>query len=261
MQKAKEIALQSCSQAMTFDRVKSYNSTKGELSGFDCPKCHNKGNFMVVINGEEIIRPCECMEKRRMLKAIHDSGLSTVLSQYTFGNFIDNEDWQKRVKQKALDYISDSSGKWFYIGGQVGAGKTHICTAIVGQFIKAGYNAKYMMWRDEIVKLKAMRNSEDFDNLIAEYKRIKVLYIDDMFKTEQGKQPTQSDIDIAFEIINYRYMHKDLITIFSCEKKVGELLDIDEAVGSRIYERTKEYNIPIGRDRTRNYRLRGINND
>lgn len=259
MQKAREIASQTCSQEMTFDRVKSYNDTKGTLTGYDCTECHNKGNLMYLSDdGEERLRPCECMEKRQMLKAIHDSGLATVLSQYTFANFIANEDWQKRVKQKALDYISDSSGKWFYIGGQVGAGKTHICTAIVGRFIKAGYNAKYMMWRDEIVKLKAMRNSEDFENLIAEYKRIKVLYIDDMFKTEQGKQPTQSDIDIAFEIINYRYMHKDLITIFSCEKKVGELLDIDEAVGSRIYERTKEYNIPIGRDKSRNYRLREV---
>lgn len=256
MKKAREIALLTSTQKTTFDRVSIYNNSKGALTGYDCPKCHNKGNYMTLKDDEEILRPCECMEKRKMLKAIHDSGLETVLSQYTFKNFSADEDWQKRIKQKALDYISDSSGKWFYIGGQVGSGKTHICTAIVGQFIKSGCNAKYMMWRDEIVKLKAIRNSEDFENLIADYKRIKVLYIDDMFKTEQGKQPTQADIDIAFEIINYRYIHKDLITIFSCEKKVGELLDIDEAVGSRIYERTKEYNIPIGRNISRNYRLK-----
>ena len=258
MKKAREIALLTSTQKTTFDRVSIYNNSKGTLTGYDCPKCHNKGNYMTLKDDEEILRPCECMEKRKMLKAIHDSGLETVLSQYTFKNFSANEDWQKRIKQKALDYISDSSGKWFYIGGQVGSGKTHICTAIVGQFIKSGCNAKYMMWRDEIVKLKAMRNSEDFDKTIADYKRIKVLYIDDMFKTEQGKQPTQADIDIAFEIINYRYILKDLITIFSCEKKVGELLDIDEAVGSRIYERTKEYNIPIGRDSSRNYRLKDV---
>ncbi len=257
MKKAREIASQNCSQSMTFNRIEAYNDTNGNLSGFDCPICKNKGNIMVLVNGEEMIRDCECMSKRRMLIEIKKSGLEEVMNQYTFKNFLTNEDWQKKVKQKALDYISDSSGKWFYIGGQVGAGKTHICTAIVGKFIESGYIAKYMMWRDEIVKLKANRNSEGFDDQINCYKKVQVLYIDDLFKTERGKQPTQADIDIAFEIINYRYMHKDLITIFSAERKVGELLDIDEAVGSRIYERTKEYNIPIAIDKSRNYRLRG----
>lgn len=124
------------------------------------------------------------------------------------------------------------------------------------KLIEAGYTAKYMMWRDEIVTLKAMRNSEEFERLISDYKRIQVLYIDDLFKTVQGKQPTQADIDIAFEIINYRYMHKDLITIFSCEKFTGEITKIDEAVGSRIVQRAKGYNLAIAKEEKRNYRLK-----
>lgn len=239
----------------SFDRVSIYNNSEGTLTGYDCPKCHNKGNYMFLRDGEELIRDCECMAKRKMLRAIHNSGLEETLSECRFDNYIAEEDWQKNIKNKAMKFVEDNEGKWFYIGGQVGSGKTHICTAIVGKLIEAGYNAKYMMWRDEIVKLKAMRNSEDFENLIAEYKRIKVLYIDDLFKTEQGKQPTQADIDIAFEIINYRYIHKDLITIFSCEKSTGELTDIDEAVGSRIVQRSRDYNLAIAKDRSRNYRL------
>ncbi|MDE6148589.1 MAG: ATP-binding protein [Ruminococcus sp.] len=240
----------------SFDRVSIYNNSKGTLTGYDCPKCHNKGNYMAVLNDEEILRPCECMEKRKMLKAIHESGLEEILSQCTFDSFEATEDWQKNIKYKAVKYAEDNEGKWFYIGGQVGSGKTHICTAIVGKLIKAGHNAKYMMWRDEIVRLKAMRNSEDFDDMIAEYKKIKVLYIDDLFKTVQGKQPTQADIDIAFEIINYRYIHKDLITIFSCEKYIDEITEIDEAVGSRINQKARGFNLAVAFDKSRNYRLK-----
>ena len=42
-----------------------------------------------------------------------------------------------------------------FIGGQVGAGKTHLCTAMVGEFLKRGISAKYMLWRDDALKLKA----------------------------------------------------------------------------------------------------------
>lgn len=241
----------------SFDRISIYNSSKGKLTGFNCPKCHNKGSIMYLSDdGEERLRPCECMEKRRMLKAIHESGLEEALSRCRFDNFNAEQDWQKNMKYKAMQFVNDNNGKWFFIGGQVGSGKTHICTAIVGKLIEAGYTAKYMMWRDEIVTLKAMRNSEEFERLISDYKRIQVLYIDDLFKTVQGKQPTQADIDIAFEIINYRYMHKGLITIFSCEKGTGEIIKIDEAVGSRIVQRAKGYNLAIAKEEKRNYRLK-----
>ena len=67
--------------------------------------------------------------------------------------------------------------------------------------------------------------------------------------------PTQADVNLAFEIINYRYNDPQLITVISCERDVTELLDIDEAVGSRIYQRTKKYNISVSADNKKNYRL------
>ena len=46
-----------------------------------------------------------------------------------------------------------------------------------------------------------------------------------------GKPITQGDINIAFEIINYRYIN-DLITIISSELLLDEIINIDEATGS-----------------------------
>lgn len=41
-----------------------------------------------------------------------------------------------------------------------------------------------------------------------------------------------------FEIVNFRYFN-NLPVIVSCEKRIEELLDIDEAVRSRLIEMSK----------------------
>lgn len=58
-----------------------------------------------------------------------------------------------------------------------------------------------------------------------------MLYIDDLLK---GKI-TESDVNILYEIVNYRYMNK-LPLIISTEKSVSALLDFDEAIASRMLE-------------------------
>lgn len=140
------------------------------------------------------------------------------------------------------------------------SGKTHLCTAICREFLLAGRKVLYMLWRDEIVQLKAnVNDAEAYRKIIDKYKTADVLYIDDLFKTgktadQQNQKPTAADINAAFEIINYRYNNPALLTIISTELSEDELLDIDEAVGSRIYERAKA--ITIAKDRSRNYRIR-----
>jgi DNA replication protein DnaC len=89
-----------------------------------------------------------------------------------------------------------------------------------------------------------------------EYKNVKVLYIDDFYKTDSENKPTQADKNIAFELLNFRYNNPDSITIISSELQIRDLLAIDEAVGSRIYERSKDYQINIAPDINKNYRLR-----
>jgi DNA replication protein DnaC len=161
------------------------------------------------------------------------------------------------VVAKAKEYVGEPKG-WFYMGGQVGCGKTHICTSIVRELIEAGNEARYMLWREVSTKLKAcVNNPEEYAGIIEPLKTVKVLYIDDFWKTNTDK-PTTADANLAFEILNARYNRKDLITIISSEYYLCELADIDEAVGSRIYERAKENRLDIARDKSRNYRSRGM---
>ena len=86
-----------------------------------------------------------------------------------------------------------------------------------------------------------------------------VLYIDDLFKIGKGQdgrkqRPTSADVNLAFEILNYRYNKPTCITIISSELYAEDILDIDEAIGSRIYERAKIVN--ISNDRAKNQRIK-----
>ena len=98
-----------------------------------------------------------------------------------------------------------------------------------------------MLWRDDSVKLKATVNDDsEYERLIRPLKTCDVLYIDDLYKGGAS----EADKKLAFELLNYRYNGK-LITIISTERLIPDLLNIDEATGSRIYQRSRDSNLTI----------------
>ncbi len=234
-----------------------YNSLEGDLTGYDCPKCKNKGWIGVVTGETWSMAPCECRSIRNSMSRIHESGLADAVREYTFKSYRADEPWQRDVLTKAVEFAKAPEG-WFYIGGQVGSGKTHICTAITAHLMKKGKEAVYMRWIDDTVKLKALKGyDEDYSRRVDKFKDAEVLYIDDFFKTEKGQRPTAADVNIAFELLNHRYNSRRLITIISSERTLKELLDVDEAIGSRIKQRCGGNYIQVERSSDRNYRLRG----
>ena len=253
----------------------TYNETVGDLNeqdGYDCPICKNKGFIAVPAKSEfgagywyEENRYCKCQKVRSTIRRLNKSGLKNIIRDYTFKSFETETDWQKAVKEAAVRFVQDADHSWFFIGGTSGCGKTHICTAIAGYYLKHEKSVKYMLWRDDVVKLKAsVTDAEEYSRMIEELKKTEVLYIDDLFKTGKSddgypQRPTAADINFALEILNYRYNNPKLITIVSSECMLTDILDIDEAVGGRIAERTSScgYGFSIKPDRTKNYRLKG----
>lgn len=253
-------------------RCDMMNNDKGNLNefdGYDCPLCNNRGgHYEARQQGGywyEVMVLCKCDNIRRALRRLNKSGLKNIVDK-KFDNFEATTEWQKKIKATAMDYCKNGKGKWLFIGGQSGAGKTHLCTAAAINLLKQGYSTKYMLWRDEAVALKsAVNDSEVYHNLIAPIKDADVLYIDDLFKTGKGndgkyQQPTGADINLAFEIINYRSINKKPYTIISSECTIAQLLSIDEAVGGRIAEMAVQqgYGFSINPDTNKNYRLKGI---
>ena len=247
-------------------KVDDWNKTPGnrnEEDGYDCKICKNKGTIAKLLesNGtySHCFADCQCVDTRNSIMRMKRSGLKDIIKDYTFDKFQDTEPWQKSIKAAAMEYAKNPQG-WFFLGGQPGAGKTHLCTAICREFLLTGKRVRYMLWRDDIVKIKgAVTDSEEYSKQIDQFKTVEVLYIDDLFKTGKDKdnniqKPTGADVNVAFEILNYRYNNPNLLTILSSELTEDELLDIDEAIGSRIYERAKAFT--IGKSRDRNYRIK-----
>lgn len=234
--------------------VDEYNSRVGNLKGYDCPKCNNRGAFYKLTdNGMNwCVVSCECMKVRKELSLIEQSGLGESLERCTLESFKTETDLQKVMKQKAESYLADYGNKWLFYGGQVGSGKTHICTAVVGELLHRGIPSKYVRWKEIARKLKQVRfDEQEYDEQMRGLEDIEVLYIDDLFKGN----PTEADIGIAYDILNYRYGERKP-TIISSEKTVDKIMDIDEAVGSRIIEMSKGYCLGISKDESKNMRLR-----
>lgn len=241
-----------------------FNQLVGKLTDYDCPKCKNKGLIYKAVERTDVFgsrrcevvsAECECMKVRNEIRRIKQSGISRLIQKNTFDNYRTVDDWQHYIMITARRYVNNPEG-WFYIGGQPGCGKTHICTAIVGELLKQGKEAKYMLWQDDITTLKQVVNDNSaYDSLIGQFKKAEILYIDDFFKARQGNKVSAADINMTFKIINYRY-NEGLNTIISSELSVFDIAEIDEALGSRIAEMCRENVIFIKPDRFKNYRYK-----
>lgn len=222
-------------------RVEIFNAQPGTLDdGYDCPLCLNRGDSMILTDDGEIrCAPCPCMAKRKSIRYIQRSGLSELLTRYTLDSWKCREPWQKNLLETALRYARNPEG-WMYLAGRPGTGKTHICTAVCGLLMDKGLETRYMLWRDVSVKAKALVNDYDrYEELLQPLIESPVLYIDDFFKAGKGKEPTEADVSFAFQLLNNRYNDSRKLTLISSELPLETVLDIDESVGSRIYQRTE----------------------
>lgn len=238
-------------------RVESYNAKEGKLTGYDCPKCRNKGLIAVLEDGEEKLVRCDCIDIRQTMKNITRSGLARLLGKYTFARYKTDTQQRATIKRTAERFVEETGNDWFFIGGQIGSGKTHICTAIVGKLLQSGVPCRYMLWRDVMSELYLSRFDEDYyEKEMRKWKHAPVLYIDDLYKGSRsgaGSERETMERNATYEIVNHRYVN-GMKTLLSSEYGIEELSRIDEAVGSRIYERSKRYSITVQRNQANNAR-------
>lgn len=226
---------------------------------YKCDKCHDTGwIFIPQENSQPLATSCECREIEKLKNEWKYSGINVEMTNHTFTNFEVWNEASQRAKDTAISYCTDfneirnSRRNSILLCGQVGSGKTHLSVAIGLNLLKQKIKVVYMPYRDVITKIKQnMLDQEYYIKTISKYKLCEVLLIDDLFK---GKI-NESDINIVFEIINYRYLNY-LPIIVSSEFSIERLLNFDEAVGSRIYEMSKDYVVEIEKDMRNNYRLK-----
>lgn len=237
--------------------------TKEQKKTWECDKCRDAGMIIERTEDEEgniydSARQCSCIRREIQEKRWSRAGLNPNTTNMTLDNFkIVNAD-SKALKETAIKYINEfqdiknTRANSVSMLGQVGSGKSHITVAIGLELMKKDVEVIYFQYATEIQAIKRNRFDEEYhEKQLSKFKNCELLLIDDLFK----KSSSDDDIRIMFDIINYRYVNM-LPIIVSSELDLGQLNNIDEAVGSRIYEMTSRFSRVIKKDRRKNYRYR-----
>ena len=163
----------------------------------------------------------------------------------------------QQMKEIALDYLNDFKNNWFFIGGQIGSGKTHLCIKILNNILENNFVSLQILKFSKVFKdLKSLSNKPEQIQLLDKFQKVDILYIDDLF----NRVPTSSDINLLLDIIDYRYI-SNKSTIFSSQKHFEELsacIDDEnlEALFSRIFEKTFNYIIDVPYNRNFDFRIK-----
>ena len=223
-----------------------------------CDKCQDTGYVLIAKeDGMSYAKECKCKELMEARLRLKKSGLAKEFRAKSFDNYNTyNNQVLVSAKRVAIQYadtydqgVGDASPS-LLLCGQVGAGKTHLGTACSMRLIDKGVAVIYMCYREEMTAIKSKIMDEIvYNREINRLKNAEVLFIDDFLK---GKI-TEADVNIIYEIINYRY-NNNLPVIISTEKTLEGLLDFDEAIGSRIIEMCRGFIIAF-KGKELNYRI------
>jgi DNA replication protein DnaC len=194
-----------------------------------------------------------------MLIALKKSGLEDCINEYRFDNFKTDMDYRKQMYELSQKYVNQDKQRFLYLSGQPGCGKTHLGTAICGYHVDRGESMMYVIHSSMLNDLKANLNDDEYAEILRKYGGTSRVYLDDFFKPtkdERGntRPPTASDIARTFEVINLRAV-KNLTTVITSERSLEDIIQLDEALGSRIKQRCGEFAMEISRKEGRNYRL------
>lgn len=235
-----------------------YQSTTDQTK---CKKCKDQGGYIVVKEGVEFYKPCECFVESRSERIFASSKITIEFRKKNFSTW--DTAWLSDSVRDAhacamaysssFDNIRSSRQNSIALLGQSGSGKTHLLMSIANLLIDKNIPVLYFPYVEGFNEIK-----DDLDNLetrITKMQKVDVLFIDDLYKGRQ--QPTAFQIEQTFSVVNYRYMN-NLPLLISSERMVEDLIGIDEAIGSRIYEMTRDFRVELS-GKNLNYRMRDLN--
>ena len=237
-------------------QIAEENARRGNLDLTDgtryfCGKCNNKGYVAMKDDyGNYVEATCGCMKVRDSIKDAYRQGLGNIYGRLTLDSFHPKQTWQGIALDMAKNYIAHGGNSWFIAAGKSGSGKTHLCTAVVGEIMKREkLGVNYVQWLDTITELTntRFRNTERFEAIMGAMQNADILYLDDFLKTENGVKPPASEMRLAYMIINRRYIKsqslsnasqsgRKYLTVISTEFTLDQLVAFDAATGGRIAE-------------------------
>jgi DNA replication protein DnaC len=235
-----------------------------------CPVCGAPMTFVFMdnptylkITGKEphwAALPCGTCERKRLIKEqedrtetasrnrlnalISDSMLRERFLDKTFANFFPfGKDREKQLYflTVAKDFADDFDrhrriGTWLLFMGHVGAGKSHLCAAVINHLVRAGRSALFTKAPRLLREIKETFNRDSEitqSEIIRRLGGLDLLVID-----EVGVQfGTDTERMILYEILDLRYeaMRPVILTT-----NITELKTLEQLLGERIIDRLFE---------------------
>lgn len=230
------------------------------------PKCQlcNDTEFLFRKDekGYEVATPCDCREIRRVERLMKGSAITEDFLKLGFKNFevehrppiIVTAFNTAREYAKNFQQLKESRRNGIALLGRPGSGKTHLLMAVANNLMRKGVKVLYFPFVEGFNNLKD--NFDLLEEKTEKMKKVELLFIDDLFKGRENATPFQ--VEQMYGVINYRYLNHKPILI-SSERTIDDLCDIDEALGSRIFEMCRDYVVHIeGPRKELNFRLRGL---
>lgn len=249
---------------MTQDHQQTSQTTKS----YECPICKDSGLIFCEKTDKygniyPAAKQCECTKRKIQQQKIESANISQLFRNSTFFNFKTETKQQEFVKKMAVEFyrqgIDESLDKAqranaMLLFGQVGSGKTHLAVSALNNFMANGYDVRYKNYKDLVRSLsQSAMDKEEYSKEMGDCIKTQVLLIDDLFKSNNKAEITPAQIKYMYEIVNNRY-EANMLTIFTSEKTVEYMLDVDEAIASRIVQMTQKRYL-LSMKGIQNYRL------
>lgn len=244
-----------------------------------CNKCKDKGGWVEkreadvfgdgrIVREEEVWVECQCAIQRKIERIVQASAITPEFQKMGFKNFETHNEMQTQMRDIAVKYYKAFSNirakreNSIALVGQVGAGKTHLLSAISNGVMKS-YQTPVMYFPFvEMMEEMSADNYSKKEEIVYKAQQVNLLFIDDLFKptsSDRGMIPRATPFmqTVMQAIINYRYLNNKPI-LLSCELDFSALLEINEALGSRLFEMCSDYVVQIQQDVKLNYRMRKL---
>lgn len=256
--------------------------SKATIREYKCEQCKDAGGWTELRDSEmsyngqpiknEVWVKCGCAIQREVDRMIKSSAITEEFQKMGFKNYEvkGRPSLVKEMRDMAVNYfnnyqnIKKQKENSISFMGQVGSGKTHLLSAVANGIMKEYRDQvmyfPYVEMMDEISK----DNYEHKNNIVSKAQNVPVLFIDDLFKPTSkdvrgelvtSPRATPFEQTVMQAIVNHRYLNNKPILV-SSELTYLELLNVNEALGSRIFEMCAEYTTQIENDPKLNYRMR-----
>lgn len=227
-------------------------------TGVECELCGNKGRI-ITYDAEakaKNVFPCTCEPRRRTIEHLMNLGLWEQVRRCRIDNFVIRQDHQQIMASTAQRFVADASATGLLFSGQPGCGKTHLSNWIFGQLSSGrSLRGRYMNWLSAVRDIKAAAQNGD-SSVFDSWKTAPLLYLDDFLKVRSGSTPSDADVKLAFELMNFR-LERKLLTVISSEWALEEIMGIDEALAGRIRQLCGAYVVHVARDAKKDFRIFG----